>query len=195
MRFLAATVALCLAFCCPHLHAESQVPERPNIVFILIDDMPWYGTSVAMDPSIPGSAMKFVETPNIEHLARQGMIFSNARAAAGVCSPSRCSIQTGMMTAHTLFTGNTKPPRQKAGGGVRYIENTDHRLSEPESQSFIRFPSIGDVMRNAGYTTAHLGKWHIFGGGPALHGYDESDGDTGNREGRWPALEILIQSV
>lgn len=159
--------------------------EPPNFVFILIDDMPWHGTSVRMDPDLPGSATPSLVTPNLEKLAKQGMTFRNARAAAGMCAPSRCSILTGMMTAHHLFSGNGGFGSSTNGTPEYFTEGEEPTapLLVPESQGNIRFPSTGDVLRSAGYATAHFGKWHIYGGGPAQHGFDESDGETTNSQG------------
>ncbi|MCX6327863.1 MAG: sulfatase-like hydrolase/transferase [Bacteroidia bacterium] len=74
----------------PKLPAKNG--EQPNFVFILVDDMAWYSTAVPMDTGLPASGMAFCSMPNVQKLAEQGMIFSNARAAAGMCRPSRCSI-------------------------------------------------------------------------------------------------------
>lgn len=178
--FLAA-LGLFLAIA-PH---PQQAAHAPNFIFILVDDMPWYGTAVPMDPDLPGSGMPFLSTPNLAKLAQQGMTFRNARAAAGMCAPSRCSILTGMMTARHLFSGN-------GGFGPRTDGTPEYRASDeerglpllaPEPQGNIRFPSTGDVLRSAGYATAHFGKWHLYGGGPARHGFDESDGETDNSDG------------
>ena len=157
---------------------------KPNIVLILIDDMPWSGTSVRMDADLPASAMAFRDMPNVVKLSEQGMIFRNARAAAGMCAPSRCSIQTGMMTAHHLYSGNGGFG-EKTDGNVKYLSRGKDAalpLLCPEPQGNIRFPSIGEVLKKAGYATAHFGKWHLYGGGPAKHGYDESDGETDNKD-------------
>ena len=159
---------------------------KPNFVFILVDDMPWFGTPVRMDPALPESAMAFRQMPNVEKLATQGMTFRNARSAAGMCGPSRCSIQTGMMTAHHLYSGNGGFG-PKTDGHVKYMErgqDAERPLIQPEPQGNIRFPSIGAVLRPAGYATAHFGKWHLYGDGPAKHGYDESDGETDNKTWR-----------
>ncbi|MEZ5301442.1 MAG: sulfatase-like hydrolase/transferase [Verrucomicrobiales bacterium] len=177
-------LALFCIFCAlaPLRDSRAAVPAKPNIVFILIDDMPWYGTSVRMDADNPGSAMAYLEMPHVEKLAAEGMIFRNARAAAGMCAPSRCSIQTGMMTARHLYSGNGGFGG-KTDGTVEYPtrgKDAKMPLLCPEPQGNIRFPSIGDVLRKSGYATAHFGKWHLYGGGPAEHGYDESDGDTTN---------------
>lgn len=173
------------AACCFRAFA-AQAVSPPNFVFILIDDMPWFGTPVRMDPALPESAMAFRQMPNVEKLAAQGMTFRNARSAAGMCGPSRCSILTGMMTAHHLYSGNGGFG-QKTDGNVKYMDrgqDADRPLFQPEPQGNIRFPSIGDVLRPAGYATAHFGKWHLYGGGPAKHGFDESDGETDNKTWR-----------
>ena len=99
----------------------SAAADKPNIVFILVDDMPWFGTPVRMDANLPESTMAFRNMPNVEKLAAQGMTFRNARAAAGMCAPSRCSIMTGMMTAHHLYSGNGGFGPKTNGRGLRMI--------------------------------------------------------------------------
>ncbi len=157
---------------------------RPNFVLILVDDMPWYGTEVRMDPDLPASAIAFRHMPNVQMLAKQGMTFRNAYSGAGMCAPSRCCLQTGMTTAHHLYSGNGGFG-PSTDGTVEYemTKKADktRRLFCPEPQGNIRFPSIGDVLKAGGYTTAHIGKWHLYGGGPQVHGYDVSDGETDNK--------------
>lgn len=163
--------------------AADRPSSPPNIVFILVDDMPWFGTPVRMSAELPESAMAFRQMPNVEKLAAQGITFRNAYAAAAMCGPSRCSIQTGMMTARHLYSGNGGFG-EKTNGAVEYLtrgQDASRPLLQPEPQGNIRFPSIGDLFKSAGYATAHFGKWHLYGGGPAKHGYDESDGDTDNK--------------
>jgi len=162
--------------------ARAAAPEKPNIVLILIDDMPWYGTDVRMDPDLPGSAMAFRHMPNVQRLAEQGMTFQRAYTGAAMCAPSRCCLQTGMTAAHHLFSGNGGFG-STTDGNVQYRtkkEDAKRPLLCPEPQGNIRFSSIGDVLKAGGYTTAHFGKWHLYGGGPAKHGYDQSDGETTN---------------
>ncbi len=163
--------------------APLHAADKPNFVFILVDDMPWFGTSVRMDSGMPESAMAFRNMPNVEKLAAQGMTFRNARAAAGMCAPSRCSIMTGMMTARHLYSGNGGFG-PKTDGTVKYMsrgQDATRPLLQPEPQGNIRFPSIGDVLKASGYATAHFSKWHLYGGGPEKHGFDESDGETDNK--------------
>jgi arylsulfatase A-like enzyme len=153
----------------PSFAADRQ--PRPNIVFMLADDQGWNGLSVAMAPDVPGSRGEIFQTPHLERLATQGMRFSNAYAPAPVCSPTRISIQTGKSPAQLHWT-KAAPPEE------------GHRLLEPRLIKSLSASesTIGELLRKAGYATAHYGKWHIGGGGPGKHGYDEHDGDTGNEE-------------
>ena len=151
------------------LAANIAAADRPNIVFMMSDDQAWNGLSVAMHPDLPWSKSSIVETPNLEKLASQGMRFSAAYAPASVCSPTRISLQTGKSPAAMHWT-KAAPPE----AGHKMIEPRNIRQLERDEVT------IGELLRDAGYATAHYGKWHINGGGPAAHGYDESDGDIGN---------------
>jgi arylsulfatase A len=145
--------------------------ERPNIILMLADDQGWAGLSVPMHPEIKGSRGEYYHTPNLEKLAAQGMRFSAAYAPASVCSPTRISLQTGKSPAQLHWT--------KAAPA-----ETGHKLIEPQLIKRIadQEVTIAELLRQAGYATAHYGKWHISGGGPERHGYDESDGDRGNEQ-------------
>ena len=150
---------------------EADRDSRPNIVFMLADDQGWNGLSVAMHPEVAASRGEIFQTPSLEKLAAEGMRFSNAYAPAPVCSPTRISLQTGKSPAQLRWT-KAAPP--EAG----------HPLLEPQliKQIADDEATIGEVLRKAGYATAHYGKWHISGGGPGRHGYDDHDGDTGNEQ-------------
>ena len=108
---------------------------RPNVVLILADDL-GFGDVGCYNPEAK------VPTPNIDRLARQGMLFSDAHSPSTVCTPTRYSILTGRMAFRTgmrgVFTG---------AGGPCMIEDTR--------------PTIGGVFQAAGYTTALFGKWHV----------------------------------
>ncbi len=145
--------------------------DRPHILFLLSDDQAWAGLSCQMHPDLGESRHPFVETPNIARLAQQGMRFSAAYAPAPVCSPTRISLQTGRNPAALRWT-KAAPPES----GHRLIEGATRKAILKEETT------IGEVLRSAGYATAHYGKWHLGGGGPEAHGYDESDGDTGNQD-------------
>ncbi|MBL8826446.1 MAG: sulfatase-like hydrolase/transferase, partial [Planctomycetaceae bacterium] len=149
----------------------AHAADRPNIILMLADDQGWSGTSVAMHPEVKASKSDLFQTPNLEKLAAQGMRFSAAYAPAPVCSPTRISLQTGRSPAALHWT---KAAPAEPG----------HRLLEPRLiKSIAREEvTIGELLQQAGYLTAHYGKWHIAGGGPEHHGYHESDGDTGNEQ-------------
>ena len=155
----------------PFADANERRPndKRPNIIFMLSDDQGWNGLSVAMHPDVPGSKGELFHTPNLEKFAAQGMRFSAAYAPAPVCSPTRISLQLGKSPAQLHWT--------KAAPAA-----TGHKLIEPRIIRDISTDetTIGELLRQAGYATAHYGKWHIAGRGPGQHGYDEHDGDTGN---------------
>ena len=151
------------------MSSQSYAAERPNIVFMLADDQGWNGLSVAMHPTVAGSKGDVFHTPNLEKLAAQGMRFSAGYAPASVCSPTRIALQTGRSPAALHWT-KAAPP--EAG----------HKLIEPRNVKSLSAneTTVAELLKQAGYMTAHYGKWHIGGGGPEKHGYDESDGDTGN---------------
>ncbi|GDY10702.1 sulfatase [Planctomycetia bacterium] len=151
------------------ISSQSYATERPNIVFMLADDQGWNGLSVAMHPNVTGSKGDVFHTPNLERLAAQGMRFSAGYAPASVCSPTRISLMTGKSPAALHWT-KAAPPE------------TGHKLIEPRNVKSISAneTTIAELLKQAGYATAHYGKWHIGGGGPEKHGFDESDGDTGN---------------
>lgn len=162
-------LALSVLFWVVHLTAEIFAADRPNIVFMLADDQAWTGLSVPMHPDLKDSHDPVIQTPHLERLAAQGMRFSSGYSPASVCSPARISLQTGKSPARLHWT---KAAPAEEG----------HRLIEPRliKQIAASETTIGEMLRAAGYATAHYGKWHLSGGGPGEHGYDEHDGDTGN---------------
>lgn len=173
------TPALCLVACLAAKYlfgAEHPAPppHKPNFILILSDDQGWNGTSVQMDAEVPESRSDFYQTPNLEKLAAQGMRFSSAYAPSPVCSPTRYSLQTGKSPARHGWTKAS--PVMTAADGYKLIPPSISRQF-PASET-----TIAELLKAAGYATAHYGKWHLGGGGPGQHGYDEHDGDTGNRD-------------
>ena len=101
--FLRSLVVGCAAVALAATSGLAAVPKRPNVVFILADDLCW------RDTSLYGST--FYETPNIDRLAKRGMMFTNAYSASPLCSPSRSAIMTGLWLART---GITRPSARPA---------------------------------------------------------------------------------
>ena len=151
--------------------------QQPNFIFILSDDQGWNGLSVQMHPDLPNSKSDFYRTPNLEKLAAAGMRFSHAYSPGPMCSPTRASIQTGKSPAQLGMTN--------VGGGGRGQAPPWQRLIPAPYTSTLSTneTTIGETLKAAGYATAWFGKWHLGGDGPAAHGYDESDGPTGNADG------------
>jgi len=130
---------------------------RPNVVFILADDLGW------RDLGCYGST--FYETPNLDALARQGMRFTDAYAACNVCSPTRASILTGKYPARLHLTD------WLPGRGDR----PDQKLNRPHIQQFLPLEevTIAEALKDAGYQTAFIGKWHL---GATTNCYPEHQG-------------------
>ncbi len=147
-------------------HVLAQQPETPNIIFILADDLGWSSLSMPMDKTDPRSSSDYHETPNLDRLATGGIRFSRTYASASICSPSRRSI---------LF-GHTPARQGDESFGANY---------QPTAGNY---PTLPQVLKgiNSRYQTAHFGKWDMRAGfSPEDAGYDESDGDTGNKNGNF----------
>lgn len=125
---LTAVVALTLSSC--GVKEKVKKLEKPNVVFILVDDM-GYG-----DLSCFGQQQ--IQTPNIDKMASEGMVFMNHYTGSTVCAPSRASLMTGKHTGHTSVRGNM--PSQLLG---------DDEMT------------LAKVMKQGGYATAGIGKWGI----------------------------------
>lgn len=123
-------------------------PLKPNIIFILCDDM-GYG-------DLGCYGQKYIHTPNIDRMAQEGMRFTQAYAGSPVSAPSRASLMTGQHTGHTHVRGNKEYWR-----GVpmmQYGVNKDFSVvgQEPYDAGHIIIP---EVMKKNGYTTGMFGKW------------------------------------
>lgn len=138
----------------------SKASSPPNVVLFLIDDLGW------KDLGCQGS--DYYHTPHIDRLAAQGVRFTEAYAACAVCSPTRASVLTGKYPARLLLTQwlpagrwNPQAHRMREGRFLRALPLEEITLAE--------------TLREAGYTTLHVGKWHL--GGPPFslpdqHGFD-----------------------
>jgi len=132
---------------------------QPNILFILLDDMGWRDLSCTGSP--------FYETPNIDRLATEGMLFTDAYAACPVCSPTRASLLTGKYPARL---GLTDWIGAHARGRLIDAPYVDHLPLEEFS--------LARALQAGGYQTWHIGKWHLGGETyyPERHGFDVNIG-------------------
>jgi arylsulfatase A len=161
MRLSITLLAVLLGFAAaPALAAE----QKPNVVFILIDDMGW------TDLGCYGSTV--YETPHTDKLAAQGMKFTNAYAACPVCSPTRASILTGKYPARLHLTD------WLPGVG----DSPSRKLLRPKFQQFLPLEEVtlAKALKPQGYVSACIGKWHLGGEAyfPEKHGFDVNIGGT-----------------
>ena len=152
---------------------------QPNVVLILADDMSWVGTSVLMDPGRPDSKSDYHSTPALERLARDGMRFTDAYAPHPNCSPTRLAIQTGKSPSQLKMTDIINRNSGQFYEGLPMVP-PQHSNHIPHEET-----TIAELVKQhrPGYATGHFGKWHLGGGGPGRHGYDDHSGPTSNREG------------
>ena len=136
-------------------YGQQKVSAIPNVIIILTDDQGW------ADLGCYGS--EDLHTPNMDKLAKEGVRFTQFYAAASVCSPSRASMLTGMNPHAAGLPGNASSSKGKEGMPTG------------------RF-TIAEMMKQAGYTTGHVGKWHL-GYTPETmpngQGFDSSFGHMG----------------
>jgi len=149
-----------LAFCatlsliaCVELHAQ----QKPNIVFFLVDDLG------QRDVGCYGS--QFYETPAIDQLAREGMLFDNAYSTCHVCSPSRASILTGKYPARTNLTEwlGGRPERD-----YEMLHHGEKLTALPDEEQ-----TLAETLHKHGYATANYGKAHL-NRDPKTYGFDEA---------------------
>lgn len=142
------------------LSATEAAEKRLNFVFILADDLGW------RDLGCYGST--FYETPHLDQLAREGMRFTDAYAAAPVCSPTRAAILTGKYPARIGLTDWVgRPAAHPAGEVVPPVNLPNLPLEEY---------TLAEAFAAAGYTTLFVGKWHLGGTafGPDRQGFEYS---------------------
>ena len=118
-----------------HALAEESTSRKPNIVYILADDM-GYGDVSVLNPESK------IQTPNIDRLANEGMTFSDAHAGSSVCTPTRYGILTGRYCWRTRL-------KQKV------LWNYDNSLMTPSRLN------VASYLKQQGYHTAMIGKWHL----------------------------------
>jgi arylsulfatase A-like enzyme len=141
-------VAASFIICYGCLYEGKSENDKPNILFILVDDLGW------ADLSFNGS--QFYETPNIDKLAASGMVFTDAYAASPICSPSRAAIMTGKFPARLNLTDYIP-------GNQHYGPHKNQKLaSHPfKLQVDLEEYTMAEAFKDAGYHTFFAGKWHL----------------------------------
>ncbi len=132
--------------------------QKPNIIILLVDDLG------CKDVGFMGSS--YYETPNLDKLANQGLIFTNAYASCAVSSPTRVSIQTGRYPVRSGITDWIRARFQLENGEYStslYDENPGKSLRTPSNPYWMELNeiTIAEILKTRGYFSCHIGKWHL----------------------------------
>lgn len=169
MNRIFLVAALLLAPLAPVQAADSPA-KKPNVIIILADDLGWSDTTLY-------GTTKFLQTPNVERLAKRGVTFTRAYSASPLCSPTRSAILTGLSPARTGITSpNGHDPRV-------ILQATPGKMGAPDQKSIppgvvtrllTTYPTLTKSLKDAGYATGHFGKWHLGTEpySPLQHGFD-----------------------
>ncbi len=161
---IAKSMAAGLLALAPLVAGAAEAARRPNFIFILTDDQGWGDARFAGHP--------YVKTPNLDRLASQGTWFRQFYVAATVCSPSRCAFMTSHVPARHHIHGHISTHEQNAARSMP--DWLDPKV-----------PTVASLLKQAGYATAHVGKWHLGSGPdapvPDAYGFDFVRHSTGNK--------------
>ena len=149
--FVVVTFTFVIAGCSSNM--EGSVPERPNIIFIMADDL-GYGDLACFGQQV-------IKTPNIDRIAAEGRVFTQCYAGSTVCAPSRSTLMTGQHTGHTKVRGN--------------FSQTPLDLPNPNRVPLAEEDiTLAEVIKQGAYVTAMTGKWGL--GEPATTGEPNEQG-------------------
>jgi len=156
-----AAAAMSLAGCRSVSVGGKNPIKRPNVIFIMADDL-GYG-------DLGCYGQKKIKTPNIDQLADEGTRFTQCYAGYTVCAPSRSVLMTGQHTGHTRVRGNFAKV-----GGVSVLDNGSPQKRVPLEPEDV---TVAEVLKQAGYVTGITGKWGLgepdTSGVPNRQGFDE----------------------
>ncbi|MFT5299734.1 MAG: arylsulfatase A-like enzyme [Mariniblastus sp.] len=164
MTFVLATWQASVAFAsgCEIPREDPTVKQPPNILMIFLDDFGW------KDTSFMGS--DFYETPNLDRLAKGGMVFNNAYSCAANCAPARACLLSGQYTPrHEIYNVGTKPRGKTEHRRLAHIPGVE--TLDPNIKTWAH------QLQAAGYKTASIGKWHL-SDDPLPYGFDVNVGGT-----------------
>lgn len=166
----------------------TRAAERPNFVVFVLEGTGagWTSTSVAMDDRWPEAKGSPALTPNMQRLADTGMRFSDFYVSAPRCTPARASLLAGMSAAKLGMTYVNEGGGDKRGGRAGSegsVQAAVQKLIPPTCSTELpaEITTVAELVRDAGYATAHFGKWHVGRQRPSAHGFDLDDGANSNR--------------
>jgi len=147
-----------------NLSVTSSKKTKPNVIYILADDL-GYG-------ELGAYGQQKIQTPNIDALAREGMLFTQHYAGAPVCAPSRYMLLTGKHAGHAHIRGNDEwRERGNVWDFSKAVYDPNLEGQRPIQNSTV---TLGEVMQGAGYKTAIVGKWGL--GAPLTEGIPTKNG-------------------
>lgn len=153
-------LSLCLASACPIAASEATRPEQPNFLLILADDLGWQDIKVydLMETDVVNGfgGTNLFETPYMDQLASEGVLFTNAYSPAPTCAPSRVAIMSGKHPGRTDVT-------HVSGGKCPKAGSANERGIAPHYRSSLKDEeiSLAEMLQAAGYYTGVFGKWHM----------------------------------
>jgi len=146
------------------LTSVASAAKPPNFVVVYVDDLGWAETSVEMIRGRSDTRSDYYQTPNIERIAKDGMVLSSCYSPSALCAPSRNSLLHGMTPSRLRYTVLSAVEAKKKYMG---------QITIPQALKKANFD----------YATAHFGKWHNESIKPTEAGYDVTDGPNGNGPG------------
>jgi len=152
---------------------NKETRGQPNIILFFTDDQGWTDTSVRMMKDRPDSRSYFYQTPALEDMAKEGMVFSNAYSPAPTCTPSRAGVQFGKTPCRLKQT--VVHDRLAFDRGI----DCKDQLSIPQMIKSV----------DPDYVTGYFGKWGFHPRPPEHAEYDQSDGNTNNGEGDYLSVK------
>ena len=125
--------------------------SRPNIIYVLADDLGYNELGVY--------GQKYIETPNLDQLAKNGLRFSRHYSGSPVCAPSRCVLMTGKHTGHAHIRGNDEwASRGEVWNFAKAVEDPNLEGQRPIPNGT---ETVGSMLQKVGYKTAIVGKWGL----------------------------------
>ncbi|MEM6804396.1 MAG: arylsulfatase [Bacteroidota bacterium] len=156
------SILLLICFGCGK--AEIDFPQKPNIIYILADDLGYNELGIY--------GQEHIETPHLDALAQSGMRFSRHYAGSPVCAPSRCVLMTGKHSGHAHIRGNDEwASRGEVWNFAKAVEDPNLEGQRPIPTGT---KTIGNVLQEVGYKTAIVGKWGL--GAPLTEGIPTKKG-------------------
>ena len=136
------------------IEAEAVPEKKLNFVFIIIDDLGWRDTGLMARARGLGEPRLYYETPNIDKLATEGVVFTSAYANAPNCAPTRACLISGQYTPrHGIYTVGTS---ERGKANMRELIPTPNKTTLDSG-----VVTIAEALKPGGYTSACVGKWHL----------------------------------